>query len=275
MSEKYLYPKNLDLSEPLSPELLELWNEAYRVAAGKRNRMLLWFLPFAAVMLYLIFKNIGDHSAVVFYAIAGVVVVLTVVGWIRIPGYTYTVSEDRSSAQIILRREFANVGEKLVTRLRSDLEPVSLGVEGCARAIINIIRDIMILFFSIWPMPFWVINDVFWLNDYRELIAGQTARSAVEPKASHVRGTDVQPSVKLSGTGPGGVQLSVLGDRISLHADGSITVGEGVAFNPESTFEGVPIGELVLTRQDKGLLRVKFEGADHAFFYNGTSWSNV
>ncbi|MEN8717010.1 MAG: hypothetical protein ABF384_19030 [Verrucomicrobiales bacterium] len=100
------------------------------------------------------------------------------------------------------------------------------------------------------------------------------------------RGTKMRPSVQLAGSAPDSGDeeielfsedsiLKVFDDKLELFPDGKVACKGGVNFGAQAKIEGMTINGMTLTRTDRGLLRVHYEGADHAFFYNGSTWTEV
>ena len=99
------------------------------------------------------------------------------------------------------------------------------------------------------------------------------------------KGPTILPSVAPAGSAPDSEDedeqfaedsiLRVFDDKLELFPDGKVACKGGVNFGAQAIIEGMTINGMTLTRTDRGLLRVHYEGADHAFFYNGSTWAKV
>lgn len=288
MNENAIYPATLDADTPVTPEIRDLWTQAWRKQRSRRNLALLWQIPLAVVLPFVLLVAIV--SAYHFHPILGVVigaVVFVIPPFIAAAvGHTfeYSVSDDQSSAKIEFRRTWKSIPSVVTDAHKEHTEGAGESFGGCVMAIAAVLTFAICLpAFTLISLP-GLVSQFVWLSDYRELMNRYLSESE-EPAKTIVRGTNVLPSIVAAGSAPGDSSdtravsndpiLEVLGGRLQLHPDGSVAAEGGVKFEPDSTFENVEINGIKLTRADVGLLRVHHEGEEHAFFFNGSGWSEV
>jgi len=288
MNNSPVYPENLDLNTPVTPEIRALWEQAWKDLKRRRNINLIWMLPF--MLVFPLFLLILIISLCVLYPVQGVVFALIVCIVILLAllsigeTFSYIVSEDRRSARIKFHREWDSPSSIVREALKKHLGTAGESVGGLVMAIsyvfcFGVIAPALVVVL----FPGW-LNQVFWLSGYRDIMRrhldpAESSHQAIE------RGTDVLPSIELAGCAPGSDEevnlapddscLSVFGNKLELFPDGKVACKGGVSFDAQAKIEGMTINGMTLTRTDSGLLRVHFEGEDHAFFYNGSTWTKV
>ncbi len=289
MNEGHIYPADLDHKTPVKPEIRELWNEALKNAKSRRNKTVLkLFLSFFVLLGIAIFVGYSTHKGLgllFFYSSLFLVVMIAgVLNLLIMHTFDYTVSEDRRSAQIEFKRVYQPISTVIKKRLKRAQTSASEDMEGCSRTVT--IAVMCVFFFPLLPLIYLPIfvNRVIWLSDYKYLMS-QWAPEPGQTKENSGRGTNIKPSVELAGSSPDSDDdcetyledsiLRVFDNKLELFPDGKVACEGGVNFDAQAKIEGMTINGMTLTRTDRGLLRVHYEGADHAFFYNGSTWAKV
>lgn len=274
MANNYRYPADIDTEQPLSPELLKLWDEAMADLKKRRNFALLWQIPCVFLCpIFWILPVLQDWK----YPQIPILVTPILIGNIGlglVPSVLYWVSDDRSSAKIKLRHGFS-WREMLEPTI---FKPVREMKDGFGEFVIGVVllamSPFVILITGLRGLPEF-FNKLMWLYQFRNLDSSIKDRSDPMDK-NHIKGTNILPPAELSGTLPESDEtMKVLGGKLLLHGNGGLTVEGGSSFDLNSTFENFSKGELILTRTDPGLLRVRYDNKNYAFFYNGSNWSGV
>ncbi len=285
MTGGQIYPADLDGKTPVTPEIKKLWEDAMRAAKSQRNWdvlkiISLIFLAHPGSFLIAAFI----HPWVGIAVFGSVIVTPVILNYLMIHTFEYTVSEDRKSARIEFKRIYQTLPAALKKSAGKARESASKDLDGCMRTVtIGFIGVMLFPFLSLCYLPVF-LNRVIWLSDYKYLLSKWVPQSDGTEKRI-VRGTKIQPSVAPAGSAPDSGDedelfaedsiLRVFDDKLELFPDGKVACKGGVNFGAQAKIEGMTINGMTLTRTDRGLLRVHYEGADHAFFYNGSTWAKV
>ncbi len=276
MTRDHLYPEEFDQQNP-TPEQMELWDEAIIALKRKRNLFLIWQVPFFIIFWLSTLAVKHDYIAAVWVA------ALVAFGFAAqgiYADFNYKPSEDRKSATLVFSHKWS---------FKRFFEiPVSAFVkaqEGFGGLLVAII--------SFFTLPFWwgfvsffysfaLFNKLWWLKDFYEWRDYLLGNMKSNGDRTHVRGTNILPSVQLSGTGTTGGPpplppraLEVLDGVLSLQPDGGIVVAGGASFDRHSSFSGFSINGVTLTRESEELLKASRDGSDFQFRFDGGTWQEV
>lgn len=127
------------------------------------------------------------------------------------------------------------------------------------------------------------LNERWWLTGFRAWTARLQEIADGKQGRQHYKGTDVLPSVALSGSSPVGdgaksvetMPLEVLDGRLVLNPDGGLIILGGPTFDCNSTFSSFSVNGMSLTRQSSDLLSVTTEDKESSFRFDGSCWSEV
>jgi hypothetical protein len=272
------YPKTVDNDNQFTPELMELWHEAMVDLRARRNRALRWQVP-TFVVFWLVALIILGPLVIALGIVVAVGFGLALQA-LR-PNYDYTVSDDQTSAKFHLNHIF---------RLKYFLEyPMSVLAKGK-----NGFGDLVFAIIAFFTLPIWwgftsffyafeFLNYMWWLKGFTEWTGRLQKTVDGGNGKQHLRGTNILPSVQLSGTAPTGAApppiqqepLEVLDGLLTLLPDGGIALAGGIAFDRNSTFSDLSMNGLTLTRETEAQLKVSHEGSDKWFRFDGNSWLSV
>jgi hypothetical protein len=272
MSPPYQYPETVNQDDQFTPELMELWDESIKDLKARRNRALLWQVP-AFIIFWILGILIFGEWVAAFAVFA--IVIFGLVAQAVAPQYEYTASSDRSSAKFELSHTFKlqNLFAYPVGTIRRKAEE---GMEGLLVAIVAIVT-----------LPIWwgwysicysgtLFNYFWWLKAHKTMTE-RLRKIAFDPgNRQHIRGTNILPSVQLSGTPAGSTQqqpLEVFGKALTLLPDGGIVIAGGAAFDQNSTFSNFSVNGLALTRDSREILKVSHDGSNYLFRFDGNSWA--
>lgn len=270
------------MTQPMSAELIALWNQGLEDLKSLRNKKLLQIVP-ALVLAIIIAGSIGTHFAIPLILLIAVSVGL--LGQGLEPAVRYWVSEDQSSAGFVLRHGLNY--RKMFSK--SIFEPIELVKDGCfglcLGGLLLILSPVSVLAHGLILFPE-ALTKAIWLSEFRDLNA-RIHSSASAFKTEHVKGTNIIPSFPLSGNSPhadspektvsptANGTIAILGGKVELLSSGGFVLDGGMAFDENTTFENLSIGDMILTRADAALLRVSYEGKSQAYYFNGSSWAEV
>lgn len=268
MSGYYLYPEKFD-QEKMTPELMKLWDDAMNDLRVRRNRGLIWQVPSTILLLLFTFSIYGVLGV---FKVGIYLLIIGSIAQCMEPSYDYIVSSDRKSAKfhLLFRWHF-----KLLLEL-----PLA-----CLRMAKQGLHGLFVAFIGIVSLPIWwpllsilvgliFLNDFWWLKQF-EAWTASFRMSALNSDHQHVRGTNILPSVQLSGTSPTSLpseSIEIAEGIVTLLPDGGIAIRGGATFDRNSTFGIFSINGVTLTRETIELLKVSHQGAELAFRFDGSSW---
>jgi hypothetical protein len=277
MSGNYVYPEKFDQENP-TPELMDLWDEAMIILKARRDRALLWQVPAFIIFWLITFFVSGE----LFLAVGIVhIVAFGLAAQGIYPNFEYRASDDRKSATLEFCHKWSF--KRFIEVPVSAFAKAKEGFGGLLIAIIS--------FFS---LPLWwgfisffyslvFFNNLWWLKDFLEWRDYLMKKAGSNDQRQHLRGTNILPSVQLSGSSPSGAApppiqqepLEVLDGLLTLLPDGGIALAGGIAFDRNSTFTNFSMNGLTLTRETEAQLKVSHEGSDKSFRFDGNSWLSV
>ncbi len=284
MNQGPIYPATIDKTTPVTPEVRALWQSAYQRVSKKRWLALLWQIPIAIGTLagLIVLTRYAPMIALTIFIVLFLTLIVLFV--LLESTFDYSVSDDRRDARIEFQRRWNPVGATIKKGLKYYIEPATKGIGGCLEMIPRTLYGIAgFPFFGIVCIGMF-FDQVVWLSEFKNIMQDHLDGDE-EPKKKVVGGTRILPSIEPAGSTPNGDEESVssqdlaisevLGGSLLLHSDGCVATKSGVRFEPDSNFDNVDINGMKLIRKDVGLLRVHHEGKDYAFFFNGSSWSEV
>jgi hypothetical protein len=268
----------VDNDNQFTPELMELWQEAMVDLRARRNRALRWQVPTFVIFWLVALIILGPLVIGLGIVVA---VGLGLAYQAQRPNYDYTASDDQSSAKFHLNHIF---------RLKYFFE-YPLGVLSKGK---NGFGDLVLAIIAFFTLPIWwgfvsffyafeFLNYMWWLKGFTEWTGRLQKTVDGGNGKQHIRGTNILPSVQLSGTAPTGAApppipqrpLEVLDGLLTLLPDGGIALSGGIAFDRNSTFSNFSMNGLTLTRETDAQLKVSHEGSDRLFRFDGNSWLSV
>lgn len=265
--------------DQFTPELLELWQEAMVNLRARRNRAVLWQAPIFILFWLISFSILGEKVAFLVFAVG---LSLGLLAQSMRPNYDYTVSDDRLSAKFHLNHIF---------RIKYlFVYPIEI----LRKNAVESMGGLLIAIAAFVTLPIWwgftslrcsleLFNYLWWLKGFNEWTGRLQKIAASSDERQHLRGTNILPSVQLSGTAPTEAApppiqqgpLEVLDGLLTLFPDGGIALVGGVVFDRHSTFSNFSMNGLTLTRESEAQLKVSHEGSNRSFGFDGSSWKEI
>lgn len=247
---------------------------------ARRNRGLLWQVPLFIVILWAIWTKTPPDAVFPLLIVCLVACGLASQGMATM--FDYNAADDQKSATLRFYHEWSF--RSFFAIPLSAFAKAKDGFDGLLIAIL-----------AFFTLPIWwgflsffqshqFFNKLWWLKDYSDWRQRLLSNAKSNNNRDHVRGTNILPSVELSGDAPTKAEedpgtppqpLEAIDGLLTLNPDGGIILGGGVAFDRNSTFSGFSMNGLTMTRESPELLKVSYEGSDKQFRFDGSRWYPV